>query len=343
MKIFYFGDLSPGSTARLRARTLGELGHQVTSFDTGNYLNAQSRVFNALRFRYPAGPWSARVNSAFVRCVAESLPELIWVDKGILLKKASLIAARQACGAMLLHYNPDDPFGTSRGCWDVFLDALPEYDVHLVMRDVNVAEYQRAGARRVIRWHWAYDPATHRPLTVTTGDRDSLGGPVGFIGAYEPERAKSILHLTSNNIPVRIWGSQWKNQRIRPALLKIGGREVAADDYARAICAFDISLGFIRKSNRDLTSQRNVEIPACGGFMLAERTDEHLSLFREDKEAVFFSSDAELLDKVRYYLDRPTERRLIAEAGLRRCVTSGYDYASRLRAVLAQTTCHIST
>jgi spore maturation protein CgeB len=74
-----------------------------------------------------------------------------------------------------------------------------------------------------------------------------------------------------------------------------------------------------------------VEIPACGGFMLAERTAEHLELFDEGLEAEFFASDDELIDKCRRYLGDEDARGAIARRGHERCIASGYSNAGRLR------------
>lgn len=70
--------------------------------------------------------------------------------------------------------------------------------------------------------------------------------------------------------------------------------------------------------------------------MLSERTDEHLALFTEDKEMACFSSDEELVDKIRYYLAHDAERQRIAQAGYHRVTTGKNTYFDRLQEILVQ-------
>jgi spore maturation protein CgeB len=68
--------------------------------------------------------------------------------------------------------------------------------------------------------------------------------------------------------------------------------------------------------------------------MLAERSSEHLRLFTEGKEAEFFGSNEELLDKCRFYLARPELRRRIADAGRARCINGQYGNRHRVSEII---------
>ena len=81
-------------------------------------------------------------------------------------------------------------------------------------------------------------------------------------------------------------------------------------------------------------TSRSVEIPACRGFMLAERTKRHLDLFREGREAIFFSSPEELLSIAKKYLSADAAREKIAAAGWERCQNSGYDMKTQMAKML---------
>ena len=65
--------------------------------------------------------------------------------------------------------------------------------------------------------------------------------------------------------------------------------------------------------------------------MLSERTPIMEEMFEEGKEAEYFSSSEEFLDKIGFYLCNGSARNRIAAAGHRRVVTSGHDVYSRMK------------
>jgi hypothetical protein len=198
-----------------------------------------------------------------------------------------------------------------------------------------VDEMYRLGCKKIIYVSNAFQEDFHYPREVTPEIYERLAGEVGFIGAWEEERANSIIYLANNGINIRIWGGgKWLQYKNKYPTLRIEEKGLYSEEYCQSLSAFKINLGFLRKINLDQQTTRSVEIPACQGFMLAERTSEHLELFEENKEAVYFSSNEELLEKCRYYLSHEEERVQIAINGRERCIKSGYSNKERILSLL---------
>jgi len=331
LRIIYVGSLWDGSTARHRMQALIDNGALVTAVDThpAAVRRRETTLLARIRRRL-AGPLDlAGANAAILEAVGRGPPDVLWIDKGLTISPETLRHVRAlAPRCALVGYSPDDmlnPGNQSRR----FLASLPLYDVYFTTKSYGVAELAKLGARSVHFIGNAYDPATHRPVDLSAEQRQALGGVVGFVGQWEAARSATICGLASAGVPVRVWGDDWRKCHCPAPGLRLEDQPLWGDAYARALCAFDINLCFLRKANRDLQTTRSMEIPACGGFMLAERTDEHRALFEEGREAEYFSSDAELVEKARYYIAHPDERRAIARAGRQRCLDSGYSNQAR--------------
>jgi len=263
--------------------------------------------------------------------------DLLWVDKGIVIAKETLIAIKRLNpGTLSLHYNPDDPFGGyGKSGWRRFITTIPVYDVHFVPRMVNVPEYKKCGAKRVefLVPTRGFSMELHRPIVPSAMDIRKYGADVGFIGSYERSRAMSLLSLARAGFNVRVWSRNW-NASFLHDNIRLVKTPLYGEEYVRALNCFKIALCFLRKNNRDEHSSRSIEIPACGTFMLAERTAEHIRLFKEGVEAEYFGDDSELIAKCGFYLSNDHIRSQIAKAGRNRCEVSGYDYRNRVAAIL---------
>lgn len=333
-RVLFVGPLTHGSTTKLRLIAFRQLGFEVESVDSRpEWLARRMRGLSwRIQRRLFGDRDEAGINASLLNLPSSPAPDLVWVEKGLTLESATLAElGRRWPKTTLVSFSPDDMFNP-RNQSRQWRDCIPIYHIHVSTKTFNVSELHAAGAQRVQLMQKGYSPEVHRPLALTPEEQARFGGDVGFIGWPERARASSIRHLARNGISVRVWGP-W-SRGLPSANPRIEGRPLWADDYARAICAFRINLCFLRKANRDLQTSRSIEIPACGGFMLAERTAEHQHLFLEDRDAVFFSNDDELLEKVKYYLAHDEERRRIAAAGLERCRVSGYSYVDGLRILL---------
>ncbi len=284
----------------------------------------------------------AGVNLKILQLLSKTVFDILWIDKGLTVYPETLKLVKSINPKMLLvGYSPDDMLNP-RNQTRAFLKGLPLYDYFFTTKSYGVRELEEIGAKKVIFVGNAFEPSVHHPYVVTAEDRRKYGGQVGFIGDYEADRAESMFYLAKNGIPVRIWGTNWRKNKFTHKNFLIEMRPLLGSDYAKAISCFDINLAFLRKINRDLQTTRTMEIPACKGFMLAERTGEHLQLFTEGVEAEYFSDNEELLAKVKFYLKNKKQRQKIALNGFNRAQSSGYSNLARMSEIFEIIERHIA-
>jgi len=334
MKIVYVGLLFEGSSAAFRADSLRQLGHEIVAIDTTPSAGGVHRFVRGFRRRTGLGPAHA-LNRQMVSSVERASPDLLWVDKGLHVTAGALASSRRKAGALrIVHYSLDDYRIPGNRSVDM-LRALREYDLVVTTKTFNVAWLRSHGARRVLMSWQGFDSAVHRPADAGETDR-SLEGRIVFIGGWEEDRARIVGALGAAGLPVSVLSPQpeWASVASRYPSVHWKRGETYGRAYAVALGSAAIGLGVLRKKATDLHTQRSVEIPACGTALLAERTDEHLALFKEGEEAEFFASDAECVEKARVLLGDPQRRARVATAGRRRCLEGHYSWTDRVSEIL---------
>jgi spore maturation protein CgeB len=236
----------------------------------------------------------------------------------------------------VMNYNIDDPIGARDGArFKAYRQSLPYYDLNVVVRQANVAEAQTLGAKNVLRVYRSADEATHAPRLLTQNDHQTWDSEVLFLGTWFPGRGAFLLDLIMLGVPLSIRGSHWHKAPEWPQLKPFWkGGAIAGDDYAKAIQCAKVNLGLLSKENRDLHTTRSLEIPALLGLLCAERTSEHVEMYVEGQEALFWQDAEECASMCHFALENEPRRQAIAEAGHLRVKKNQHYNETILAAVL---------
>lgn len=362
-RVLFIGYHGRGQTSGMRRAALERLGYEVESVEAGGLWQGSGYVTRQLEQLSANGPRIDRLNERVLASAARFKPQLVWAEKQEYLR-ADTIQRLRTNGAITLHYNPDPYFSLSWKRTRLADQCVNVYDVLVVTKRYELDDYRRRSSGRVIYSPLGYDPIGHAPPTKRVANSREK---IVFVGGWEPRRERLLSAASEATSDVAVWGYGWniaQRSRLDPLrALRLGrltpGRrvylgaphrrlasairagegsngEIYEDRYASVVAGSQIALGFLRELNPDQHTTRSFEIPAIGGFMLADRTDDHREFFEEGKEAEYFSSDDEYREKVKFYLANECARLRIANAGHERCMASGYSYDDRIRTVLEE-------
>jgi len=328
-------------TSGHRIAALRRLGHEVIVRDPyqaySHYL--KNRWTGAANYRTGYALLQGSMQR-WTTSVVQTAPEidLVWIDHGELFGP-KVVNSLRLLGKPVILYNVDDPTGTRDGHrFDSLRRALPHYDLCVVVRKENVAEFGSQGAVRVLRVWRSYDEVAHNPARAPRPVPARFCADVSFIGTWMRNEARDafLLSLAERGLDIGIWGDRWQKSslwlRLRPYWR---GPSLDGADYLAAIQGAKVCLGLLSKGNRDLHTQRSLEIPYAGGLLCAQRTSEHLELYVEGEEAVFWSDANECAEKCLELLADSEKRSRIRVAGMRRVRQNGVGNEDICRQVLA--------
>jgi spore maturation protein CgeB len=356
MRILFLGEIGLGQTSLMRMRAFGRLGQTVQGVHTVDPWTRTPWLKRQVQRRLQRGSVVDEINRLVLERAGEFRPNLVWAEKQEFLSAATIEELRRL-GARTVHFTPDPYFSLDWKRTALMDEAMRTFDALVYCKSYERIQYEALG-KPVVYMPLGYCDEIHRPLA---SEDARWRCAVGFLGGWEPRRERFLHAVAGAGADVKIWGRYWEflrdgrwTPRRHIVLRQLAGRdrfrfhsdellsrahqggEVYADDYARALTGSKIGLGFVRKVCPDQHTTRTFEIPACGSLLLADRTDEHREFFEEGKEAEFFGSCEELVDKVKFYCGNESARKRLADGGYKRCQDGGYAYVCRLNGALQQ-------
>ena len=303
-------------------------------FDEAKYLRARPSVSSRIARRVFGRPAGYRaINAALVAEARRFRPDLVLIGKGAYFSPLAVRQVREATGATMINWACDDPFNRANSSRDL-IASIPLYDLYVCTKRAVMDDVIRAGCARAIYVRFGYKPEVHFPEPPATPEERCLFDcDAMFIGGADADRVPyfETLIRALPRLRLNLYGGYWDRY---PALRGYWRGEAIGRGFRLAVGGAKICLNLVRRANRDDHVMRTFELPACGGFMLAERTQAHQEIFAEDREAVFFSSPEEMAVKVREWLGRDAGRCTAAAAGYRRITSGRNTYADRLQEII---------
>lgn len=174
----------------------------------------------------------------------------------------------------------------------------------------------------VLLSQWAVNHRLYRPTF------EPADVAVSFVGQPHGDRIEVLQRLQQRGIPVQVAGHGWGQ----------AGPRLPFHEMVRMFCRTRVNLNLANSSCRPIPQikGRNFEVPGCQALLLTPRVPHLERYFELDREVAVFSSEEELADKARFFLQNEDARRQIATRGFARCRRE-HTWHHRFRSLFART------
>ena len=330
MKIIVVGSFKHIMYAKAIYDEFEKQGYETFAFDWDKYKIKGNRLFNFIsrvQERLLIGPFISRTNRHLLKLVKDVNPDLVFIYRGTHIK-AKTVNTIKDNGAIVFSYHNDDPF-----CGIPSVRYMRNYiksayicDYNFVYRQKNIEDFAKIGISnvKVLRSYYIKSNNFHI-------ERKKKYDII-FAGHFENDgRDKYIKALIDAKLNVIVFGDEmWKDSPLYEEIKFVLKGAKRGKEYNNLLNDAKIALVFLSKTNSDTYTRRCFEIPATKTLMLSEYTDDLNSMFKADKEAVYFNSIEDLVNKCKYLLSNPTKISDIGNAGYERLLNDCHSIGDRV-------------
>ena len=210
-RVLLVADLNFYAKGNSRLQALKRLGARVEGLShtpLGNEADGTPKYSLGFRIAWKMGIHmdTEQVNARLPAQARAFDPDIIWIEKGNMIRPGTIAALRQVCpNSVIASYSEDDMYNPINRSM-AYQRGLKHYHIVFVTKSFNAEpeELPTLGARVCQFVDKAYDPEQHFDIDMTDDERRELGADIGFIGTYAPERGHDVMFLAKNGFSVRV-------------------------------------------------------------------------------------------------------------------------------------------
>ncbi|MBC1937546.1 glycosyltransferase [Listeria grandensis] len=311
-------------------------GCDVHIIETDGYFYNYSipeRLYMRVR-KLPLKAKFQKFNTTIVRMIDAYQPDILFVVKGLWVTE-EVVQYAKVKGITTIHFHPDFLFDDRYHTSTILNQAISSYDLVVTAKTTEVEKYKQYGCSRVHFMKYAYDPDIHYPVQLSVQEKINFQTDVAFVGRMEPFRADALNRIAMQGYDLKVWGTKWDKIPKNDVLNRYcEGRPIFCEEMAKVFQGAKISVGFLTQLSAEQHTARTFEIPACQGFFLGTRTEEHMDIFQPGVEADFFTTPEELLEKVAFYTQRDEIRQQITQKGYEKVIKMNATYEARVKEII---------
>jgi len=241
-------------------------------------------LLNKIIYRLGISKIESKIQKIIKAEILEYNPKTVLVFKGMEIQPQTLQWIKFK-GIKVLNYNPDSPFifsGRGSGNKNV-TNSLSLFDYYITYdKAINKELVNRSVKSAIIPFGFDWSGFNYIELE----EKDEVF-KLCFLGNADKFRIDFLEQIAQKGVKIDGYGENWSDCKLHENISTFGPKYGA--EFWEILQKYALQLNLLRPHNLNSHNMRSFDIPGAGGIMLAPRTPDHQTYFKEFAEVFLFS------------------------------------------------------